>query len=111
MFADNVDLEKWQQYYSVYPKDRKYADPKYMVSQAWESDGKLVVTLKAESDLYDVYIETEPHINGHFSRNFVDLKAGQKLRTVLFPADPKADVRNVKIKVKTLNEIYFYNGK
>ena len=111
LFADNVDLKKWEQYYSVYPKDRTYPEPKYNISQAWQSDGSLVVTIKAESDLYDVYIDTDPHINGHFTSNFVDLKAGQKLRTVLIPADPKADVSNVKIKVKTLNEIYFYKGK
>ena len=105
------ESEKWQQYYSVYPKDRHYPDPKYNVSQAWESDGKLVVTLKAETDLYDLYIDTNPHIDGHFTRNFVDLKAGEKLRTIFIPVDPTADVHNVKIKVKTLNEIYFYNGR
>ena len=104
-------LKKWQQYYSVYPKDRQYPAPRYTVGLSWQSDGKLVVNLKAETDLYDVYIETEPHINGHFTRNFVDLKAGQKMRTVFIPADPKADVSNVKIKVKTLNEVYFYKGK
>lgn len=104
-------LQNWEKYYSVYPKDRSYPEPKYNVSQAWQSDGSLVVTLKAETDLYDVYIETVPHINGHFSSNFVDLKAGEKLRTTFIPADPKADVSNVKIKVKTLNEIYYYIGR
>lgn len=111
LYADNVDTNYWQQYYSVYPKDRQYSDPKYTVSQAWESDGTLVVTLKAETDLYDIYIETVPHINGHFTSNFIDLKAGEKLRTRFIPADPKADVGSVKTKVKTLNEIYFYRGK
>ena len=99
-------LQKWEQYYSVYPKDRHYDDPKYKVGQSWQSDGKLVVNITAKSDLYDVYIETVPHINGHFTSNFVDLRAGQKLRTVFHPADPKADVSKVKIKVKTLNGIY-----
>ena len=101
-----MEREKWEQYYSVYPKNRQYSDPKYRVSQAWQSDGSLVVTLKAGTDLYDLYIETIPHINGHFTRNFVDLKAGEKLRTVLIPADPKADVSGVKIEVKTLNNLY-----
>lgn len=104
-------LQRWEEYYSVYPKDREYPDPKYTIGQAWESDGKLVVTLKAHTDLYDVYIDTEPHVDGHFTRNFVDLKAGQKLRTILIPTDPNASTENVTIKVKTLNEIYFYNGK
>ena len=105
------ESEKWKKYYSVYPKDRKYPEPKYKLSQAWQSDGSLVVTLKAETDLYDLYIDTDPHIDGHFTSNFVDLKAGEKLRTVLIPVDTKADVSNVKVIVKTLNEIYFYRGK
>lgn len=111
LYADDVDLASWQQYYKVYPKDRQYPDPKFKVSQAWQNDGSLVVTLKAETDLYDVYIDTDPHIDGHFTHNFVDLREGQTLRTVFHPVDPKADVQNVKIKVKTLNEIYFYKGK
>ena len=104
-------MEYWQQYYSVYPKDRTYPEARYNISQSWQSDGKLVVTLKALADLYDVYIDTAPHINGHFSRNFVDLREGQTLRTVFHPVDPKTDVQNVKIKVKTLNTLYRYNGK
>ena len=106
LYADNVDLRKWEQYYNVYPKDRTYPEPKYNIGQAWQSDGSLVVTIKAESDLYDVYIDTDPHIDGHFSRNFVDLKAGDKLRTVFIPADQEADVSNVKVTARTLNDIY-----
>jgi beta-mannosidase len=102
------NFKKWDEYYSVYPKNRKYPDPKYKLTQAWESDGTLVVTLKAESDLYDLYIDTEPHIDGHFTSNFVDLKSGDKLTTRLIPADPSADVSQVKVKARTLNELYFY---
>ena len=106
LYADNVDLKKWEQYYSVYPKDRTYPEPTYNISQAWQSDGSLIVTLKAETDLYDVYIDTDPHIDGHFTRNFIDLKAGEKLRTVFIPVDPKADVSSAKVTVRTLNELY-----
>ncbi len=106
LYADNVDLKKWEQYYSAYPKSRKYPEPKYNISQAWQSDGRLVVTLKAESDLYDLYLDTDPHIDGHFTRNFVDLKAGQKLTTTFVPVDPKADVSNVNVTIRTLNDIY-----
>ena len=106
LYDDNVDLQKWEQYYRVYPKDRTYAEPKYTLSQAWLSGGNLVVTIKAETDLHDVYIDTDPHIDGHFTRNFTFLPAGQTLTSTLVPADPKADVGNVKIKIKTLNEIY-----
>lgn len=102
------DLDAWDAYYSVYPKDRQYPDPKYTISQAWESDGTLVVTVKAESDLYDVYIETVPHINGHFTHNFFDLRAGEKITTRLIPADKNVDTRGVKVTVRTVNELYFY---
>ena len=106
LYDDNVDLKKWEQYYSVYPKDRTYPEPKYNISQAWQSDGNLVVTLKAETDIYDLYIDTDPHIDGHFSSNFVDLKAGEKFTTTFIPVDPKTDVSNVKITIRTLNELY-----
>ena len=111
LYADNVDLKKWGQYYSVYPKDRTYPEPKYNISQAWQSDGRLVVTLKADSDLYDLYLDTDPHIDGHFTSNFVDLNAGQKFTTTFVPVDPKADVNGVKITIKTLNEVYRHNGR
>ena len=106
LYADDVDLKKWEQYYNVYPKDRKYPAPKYTTSQSWQSDGSLVVTLKAETDLYDVYIDTDPHINGHFTRNFVDLKAGEKMRTTFIPADPNVKLLHVRTKIKTLNTLY-----
>lgn len=106
LYDDNINLKQWEHYYSIYPKNRTYQEPKYKISQAWQSDGCLIVTLKAETDLYDVYIDTDPHIDGHFSRNFVDLKAGDKLRTVFIPADQEADVSNVKVTVRTLNDIY-----
>jgi beta-mannosidase len=113
LFADTVDLAKWQRYYSVYPKDRTYnrsskADYQYNTQI---KNGKLTVNFKALIDLYDVYLDTEPHINGHFTKNFVDLKKNGQLHTTFIPADPKADISNVKIRVKTLNEIYRPNGK
>ena len=106
LFADDADLDRWQRYYSVYPKDRSYPEAQCNIGQAWQSDGSLVVTVKAESDLYDLFLDTEPHVDGHFTRNFVDMRAGEKLRSVFIPVDPKADLRNVKIKVKTLNTLY-----
>ncbi len=102
------DLKHWEEYYSVYPKNRQYPDPKYRITQSWFSDGSLLVTIKAETDLYDIYIDTYPHIDGHFTSNFFDLKAGEKRTIKLIPANPQADVSNVKIKVRTLNELYFY---
>ena len=105
LYADNVDLKKWGQYYSIIPKDRTYPEPKYNISQAWQSDGSLVVTLKAETDLYDVYIDTDPHIDGHFTHNFFDLKAGESITTTLVPTNPNADVSRMNITIRTLNEV------
>jgi len=104
LFADNVDLNKWEQYYKVYPKDRTYPDPRYTVSVDGSS-AALKVNITAQTDLYDLYIDTDPHIDGHFSQNFFDLKAGETVITFFYPADSQADVSRVKIKVKTLNEV------
>lgn len=106
LFADNADLAHWQRYYSVYPKNRHYPEPRYSMTQAWQSDGALVVTLRAESDLYDLCFDTEPHVDGHFSLNFCNLEAGQTVAARFVPVDPKADVSGLKVVVRTLNEIY-----
>ena len=46
-----------------------------------------------------------------YSSLFVGILVGALLLAQFNPVDSKADVRKVKIKVKTLNEIYLYNGK
>ncbi len=102
LYADDVDLKKWEQYYNVYPKDRQYPKPAFHLSPF---TSRLEVTLVAESDLYDIYLYTDPHIDGHFDRNFVDMKKSDTLTFRFFPVDPKADMRNVKVRVKTLNEV------
>ena len=104
LFADDVDLKKWADYYAVYPKDRTYPTPHFKLHHRVEN-GVLTVTFKALSDLYDVYLETQPHIDGHFTRNFEDVKSGEWFTTTFVPYDPQADVSNVRIWVKTLNEV------
>ena len=104
LFADDVDLKKWEQYYSVYPKNRTYPEPKYTFHLS-PLTSHLEVTLTAKSDLYDVYLDTDPHIDGHFGQNFIDLKTGESVRTIFYPANPRADVSRVKVRVKTLNEL------
>lgn len=108
LYADDVNLNKWEQYYNVYPKDRTYPEPRYN-SQFSILNSKLEATIVAETDLYDLYLDTDPHIDGHFDRNFVDLRAGETLHTTFYPADPKVDVSRVKVKVKTLNEVFIYH--
>ena len=107
LYADDVDLAQWEEYYKTYPKDRQYPTPKYTIKPAAIHGGmSLQATLTAETDLYDVYLETVPHINGHFSRNFFDLKAGESITVTLVPADPKADMSQVSFTVRTLNDLY-----
>lgn len=104
LYSDDVNLKRWEMYYSTYPKDRSYPKPRYN-SQFSIINSQLTAIVVAETDLYDVYIDTEPHIDGHFTENFFDLKAGETITTTLIPADPDAAVDNVRIKVKTLNEV------
>ena len=105
LFADDADLQAWQRYYSVYPKDRTYSEPRYHSSFKIQHS-TLTATVVAESDLYDVYLDTEPHINGHFSDNFFDLKAGETRIVDFIPVDPTADLSAVKITMRTLNGLY-----
>ena len=103
----NEELKRWESYYSVYPKNRNFQKALYVVNSKFNAQhSSLSVTLTAVTDLYDVYIETEPHINGHFTRNFFDLKKGESITTTFIPVDKNADLSHVKVKVKTLNELY-----
>ena len=104
LYADTVDLAKWQHYYSVYPKDRHYDKPRFHYYTKIE-DGKLNVYFQALTDIYDVCLETNPKINGHFTRNFFNLKRNQLIKTTLVPVDPNADINDIQIDVTTLNEI------
>ncbi|MBP5341581.1 MAG: hypothetical protein J6Y52_04395 [Bacteroidales bacterium] len=104
LFSDNFDMKDWERYYSVYPKDRTYPEPRYN-SKLKIQKSKLTVTLTAETDLYDVYLDTDPHIDGHFSRNFFDLRAGDSITSTFIPTYPKAKTNDLKISIKTLNEV------
>jgi beta-mannosidase len=104
LYNETTDLRKWEQYYSVYPKDRTYPEPRYTLDVDAGS-ASVTVTLTALTDLYDVYLETVPHLNGHFDMNFVDLKKGETLTSRFCPVDPKADVKKLEVRVKTLNEV------
>lgn len=105
LYNECYDLEVWEKYFSVYPKNRIYPKPKYTVSVDGGSTA-ITVTLTAETDLYDVMLQTDPHVDGHFSNNYFELRAGETLRSFFIPNDPKADLKNVKVTVRTLNELY-----
>lgn len=116
LFADDADLNKWKNYYKpetaptkkrngyLYPIDRHYDKAAYTIDQEIQ-DGMLQVAFTAESDLYDVMLQTEPHVDGHFIHNFVDLKKGEKLTTTFIPYDRSTDMKHIKVSVMTLNDI------
>ncbi len=117
LFADDADLAKWKEYYMpraadtkgrngyLYPRHRQYEPPRYTLHRTANKKGALQVELAAQNDLYDVMLQTEPHIDGHFDRNFVDLKAGEKLTATFIPNNATADLSAVTVKIKTLNEV------
>lgn len=104
--TEHTHLKKWEQYYSVYPKDREYVEARYSLALSGVHGGTpLRVTIAAESDLYDVMLQTEPHVDGHFDNNYFDLPAGKSATATFIPNDPKADLGGVRVKVKCLNEV------
>ena len=105
LYDDNVDLKKWERYYSVYPKDRHYDKPEYTLNSNVKK-GVLTVTVKALSDLYDVYIEPSPFVNGHFDRNFFDLRKGETMTIRFKPSSSTETIQNKEVSVRTLNDIY-----
>ena len=125
LFSEDIDLGLWEQYYSVYPKDRKYPEARYTLTEAGvhgetlgvhggtplrmtsgvHGSTPLRVTIVAETDLYDVMLQTEPHVDGHFDNNYFNLPAGKSTQATFIPNDPKADMRGVRVKVKCLNEV------
>lgn len=110
LFSDSVDLNYWNDYYSIYPKDLKLAKPDYQLIQSIQ-DGHLTVTLSSKQYMRDVMLQTEPHIDGHFERNYFDLNAGESVTTRFIPLDKKTDLRNIKVKLKCLNDLKIGNQK
>lgn len=110
LFSDSVDLNYWNDYYSIYPKDLKLAKPDYQLIQSIQ-DGHLTVTLSSKQYMRDAMLQTEPHIDGHFERNYFDLNAGESVTTRFIPLDKKTDLRNIKVKLKCLNDLKIGNQK
>lgn len=104
LFADTADLARWQRYYAIYPKQRTYPRPDYTV-RGDVRNGQLVVTLIANSDLYDVCLQPKPFVNGHFDRNFINLQKGDSVTLRFIPASSASPVPR-DVDVITLNHIY-----
>jgi len=105
LYAEDANLQLFEQYYKTYPKDLKLPVPRYSLTQAVDPQGRLQATVEAHSLLRDVMLQTEPHVDGHFDINYFDLGKGGTLTATFLPLNPKADMAGVKVTVKTLNEI------
>ena len=79
---------------------------RYSQQQRIDPKGRLAVSIKAENMLRDVMLQTSPHVDGHFDLNYSDLEGGKELIAHFIPRDPKADLSQVTVTVKTLNDIY-----
>ncbi len=104
LFSDTVDLDHWAKYYKTYPRNLRLPKARYDLSHRL-AKGQLVADLKAESNLRDVMLQTEPHVDGHFDLNYFDLAAGQSLQARFIPSDPKADLSHVSVTLKCLNQV------
>lgn len=107
LYADTVNLSHYAQYYATYPKELHLAKADYSLRQQ-VVDGMLTVTIDAQSDLRDVMLQTEPHIDGHFSNNYFNLAAGNSLTVRFIPQQPLSQgmpISNVKVTLKCLNDI------
>jgi len=104
LFKDESDLKKWVEYYKTYPKNLNLQRPDYQMVQRIK-DGMLTVTIKSNQAMRDVMLQTEPHVDGHFERNYFDIPPGTTIETRFIPRNPKTDFCNVKVTLKCLNEI------
>ena len=75
------------------------------MEQHLDGKGVLTVSVVAGTDLYDLCLEVVPHVNGHFTRNFVNLAAGDTLQCHFVPTDPQANLEQVKVEARTLNDL------
>ncbi|MBR3550580.1 MAG: hypothetical protein IKO09_01100, partial [Bacteroidales bacterium] len=105
LFSDTADLSRWEKYYRTYPKNLHLPKAKYQMNKAVDRKGRLTVTLKAQTNLRDVMLQTEPHVDGRFENNYFDLPAGNSVTLRFIPADPAADLSHVEVTLKCLNQV------
>ena len=104
LYDPNADLNHWQNYYSIYPKNLKLEKPHYKLAQSLNHD-TLTVTLTTNQYMRDIMLQTQPHIDGHFERNYFDLDSGQTVSVRFVPRHPDIDLKNVKVTSRCLNDI------
>ena len=105
LYSDTVDMNHWKSYYKTLPKSLRLPKAKYQLTPNLNRKGQLSVTLTAQTDLRDVMLQTEPHVDGHFSNNYFDLPAGQTAHIVFIPNNPNSDLSKTTVTLKCLNEV------
>ena len=105
LYSDTVDMNHWKSYYKTLPKNLRLPKAKYQLTPNLNRKGQLSVTLTAQTNLRDVMLQTEPHVDGHFSNNYFDLPAGQTAHIVFIPNNPTSDLSKTTVTLKCLNEV------
>ena len=105
LYSDTVDMSYWKSYYKTLPKNLRLPKAKYQLTPNLNRKGQLSVTLTAQTNLRDVMLQTEPHVDGHFSNNYFDLPAGQTAHIVFIPNNPTSDLSKTTVTLKCLNEV------
>jgi beta-mannosidase len=105
LYSDTVDMNHWKSYYKTLPKNLRLPKAKYQLTPNLNRKGQLSVTLTAQTNLRDVMLQTEPHVDGHFSNNYFDLPAGQTAHIVFIPNNPNSDLSKTTVTLKCLNEV------
>ncbi|MCQ2294519.1 MAG: hypothetical protein MJZ67_02600 [Bacteroidales bacterium] len=105
LFKEGADLALYEQYYQTYPKDLNLPQADYQLRSGLNKNGELLVTIESKSYLRDIMLQTEPHVDGHFDCNYFDMGSGATITTTFIPRNPQADLRNVKVTLKCLNEV------
>ena len=103
LFAPDADLAMWQEYYNTYPKDLDLEMPLYDL-ETTNKRHSLKVKLHAYTMLRDVFLETVPHVDGHFDINFFDVGKDGTIQATFVPRYPHADLSHVGVKLKCLND-------
>lgn len=105
LYSDTVDMNYWKSYYKTLPKNLRLPKAKYQLTPNLNRKGQLSITLTAQTNLRDVMLQTEPHVDGHFSNNYFDLPAGQTAHIVFIPNNPNSDLSKTTVTLKCLNEV------
>ena len=105
LYSDTVDMNHWKSYYKTLPKNLRLPKAKYQLTPNLNRKGQFSVTLTAQTNLRDVMLQTEPHVDGHFSNNYFDLPAGQTAHIVFIPNNPNSDLSKTTVTLKCLNEV------